>query len=79
MYATVDSASEIVARTDEYVEGLFANVPVDRDKEQVVTFDYYHKYIYRDNQFVSAFDFITQGVADFFVHKTTEKEAKFEK
>jgi hypothetical protein len=73
MYNTVNSASEIIKRTDEYVEGLFAHVPLTPGKEKEVTFDYYYKHIYKDNQFISAFDFITQGVANFFINKTTEK------
>lgn len=48
--------------------------------DENVDFNYYYKYIYRDNQFISAFEFITQGVANFFITKTaTEKEEKFEK
>lgn len=47
----------------------------ERKKERNVNFEYYYKYIYKDNQFISAIEFITRGVANFFITKTaTEKE-----
>ena len=73
MYHPCDSATDISARTREYVRSIFAKVE-ERKGSQDVGFDYYYKYIYKDNQFISAFEFITRGVANFFITKTaTEK------
>jgi hypothetical protein len=38
MFDNANSASEIIKRTDEYVEGQFAHVPLLRNKEKEVTF-----------------------------------------
>mgnify|MGYP006898468124 CR=1 FL=1 len=51
---------------------MFEQRPVVKSIGRVVDFDYYFKNIYRDNQLILAFDWITKGVSNQFMKSQTE-------
>lgn len=57
---------EIRERTDDYVERVFSKVKKETGKNYI-DFAYYAEKIFFDQEFIDAFEFITEGVANMFI------------
>lgn len=65
---------EIKQRTDLYVDMIFKKVRQDKGTD-LIDFKYYSERLYKDKEFLEAFEFITQGVASIFISdRYTKKE-----
>lgn len=63
-------ANDVLNRTNNYIKKTFERT-FTLNEARVVDFNYYFKNIYKDNQLILAFDWITKGVSTQFFKSQT--------
>ena len=63
----ISITQDIRSRTDQYVSFLFNKVTRESGKAEI-NIKYYVEKLYKDKDYMEAFQFITQGMADIFIN-----------